>query len=121
MISHPKSERFLSELSVARHVQSVAHQRGLQLELEQAHEVWAEHSEDMCAGWLLPDSESPEAEIAQALTKYQARHSHVVGSGAKCHRCGKPLPQCYPATLSWSCPDCALKAMSQIVQTALKV
>lgn len=79
MITHPKSERFRSEWGVALLVQQVAARRGLHLLLEQAHEAWAEHSDDMCASWLLPDFERPEAEIAQAITKYQARHPHVKG------------------------------------------
>ena len=70
-----KTERFASELRTAKEVQRVAQEHGTTLTIEQAHEAWAEHSDDYCAGWLCWRDENPRIEILQALTKYRERHA----------------------------------------------
>jgi hypothetical protein len=70
-----KTEQFTRELRTAEEVRRVAKEHGTTLTLAQAHEAWAEHSDDYCAGWLAFDSESPRIEILQALTKYRERHA----------------------------------------------
>lgn len=65
----------MAELSTAIRIQQEAlAAKGIALSVEQAHEAWAEHSDDYCAGWLCWRDENPRGEILEALTKYEARH-----------------------------------------------
>ena len=73
-----KTERFASELRTATEVQRVAREHGTSLTIEQAHEAWAEHSDDYCAQWLCWRDENPRIEILQALTKYRERHAKTL-------------------------------------------
>jgi hypothetical protein len=70
-----KTDRFMREYNTAARVQFEANKRGAKLTLEQAHEVWAEHSDDYCAEWLAPDAENPVAEIRRAITAWQHRRA----------------------------------------------
>ena len=76
-----KTERFASELRTATEVQRVAREHGTSLTIEQAHEAWAEHSDDYCAQWLCWRDENPRIEILQALTKYRERHAKTAHTG----------------------------------------
>lgn len=69
------TDRFMSEMSTAQCVQAISFNIGLNLTLRQAHECWAEHSDDYCAGWLdWRNPSDPSGEIMEALTRWQARH-----------------------------------------------
>ena len=78
-----KTERFASELRTATEVQRVAREHGTSLTIEQAHEAWAEHSDDYCAQWLCWRDENPRIEILQALTKYRERHAKTLARSNK--------------------------------------
>lgn len=68
-----KCTAFARELETARWLKHVAIKRGTLLTIQQAHEAWAEHSDDYCAGWLAPDSENPTAEAWRAIEQWKAR------------------------------------------------
>ncbi len=75
MSPEQRTSRVISEFATACLVRDTAKERGTHLTLEQAHAVWAEHSDDMAAQWLVVDSENPRAEIWRAITKWDARHT----------------------------------------------
>lgn len=69
-----KNDRFASELYTAEWLVRVAAMHGKVLSVVQAHQAWAEHSDDLDASWLVPDYEQPRGEALGAITKWQARH-----------------------------------------------
>lgn len=71
-----KTTRFMAEYLTAKRVMEEAYKRGTVLNLEQAHAVWAEYSDDRCAQWLVLDSENPVAEIWRAITRWKARRNY---------------------------------------------
>lgn len=78
-MTHSKTIRFKSELSTALRIQTILlHAKGVAIDVEKAHEIWAEHSDDYCAGWLAWRDEDPTNEILQALTKYEGRHGMLL-------------------------------------------
>lgn len=69
-----RTHEFEYEYRTASTIQRVVKERkGLELTLIEAHQLWAEHSDDYAAGWLV-FSEEKESEILQALTCWLARH-----------------------------------------------
>lgn len=72
-----KTDRFVREMQTALRIKEEAAKRGYNLSLEQAHEVWDEHSNDYCAGWLVFDAADPVAEIWRAITKWESRHPSI--------------------------------------------
>ncbi len=67
-----RTTRFVREMATALRVKEEAQKRGHNLSLEQAHQCWAEYSDDYCAGWLVFDAADPVAEIWRAITRWEA-------------------------------------------------
>ena len=73
-----KTTRFMAELETAEEVMRVAEANGIELTIEQAHEAWAEHSDDYCASWLMWRDADTTSEILQALTKYRGKRPYMI-------------------------------------------
>lgn len=73
----------MREYRTAETVRQIARDHGTTLTLEQAHEAWAEHSDDYCAGWLAWGNDNPKIDVLQALTKYRERHARQLAKSNK--------------------------------------
>lgn len=55
---------------------ALASRKGAILTPRQCYDLWQEHSEDYCVGWLaFRAPNNPSAEILEAYTKWQERHT----------------------------------------------
>lgn len=78
-----KTERFMSEYKTALAVfRVILDEKGDELDVESAHQLWAEHSDDYCAGWLSFRDEDITSEVLQAYTKWRGRHKPATSNPA---------------------------------------
>ena len=70
------SDQFFSRLKTLETVADALYERkGAILTPRQCYELWQEHSDDYCAGWLVFRDRDPSSEILQAYTKWSERHT----------------------------------------------
>lgn len=84
-VTFSRTLRFAAELKTARWIRKVAKERNYALSLHEAHEVWAEYSNDYCATWMLPDAENPDVEAWRAISLWDSRLLSSKGKGMSRH------------------------------------